>query len=106
MVHILSCSAAERHRSCDTYSCISPGRHGRGVDSAQRTPPPRDHVGPDKGRIQPTMGHDQPSTRLVRYWTVPGHSQVALGLHICPVLGWIDDSRRGRLGMGLPGLGR
>lgn len=24
MVHILPCSAAERHRSCDTYSCISP----------------------------------------------------------------------------------
>lgn len=25
MVHILPCNAAERHRSCDTYSCISPG---------------------------------------------------------------------------------
>lgn len=28
MVHILPCSAAERHRSCDTYSCISPEHEG------------------------------------------------------------------------------
>ena len=26
MVHILPCNAAERHRSCDTYPCISPVR--------------------------------------------------------------------------------
>lgn len=28
MVHILPCSTAERHRSCDTYSCISPQSEG------------------------------------------------------------------------------
>lgn len=36
MVHILPCSAAERHRSCDTYSCISPGGDLKGLNGRSR----------------------------------------------------------------------
>lgn len=28
MVHILPCNALQRHRSCDTYTCVSPYGYG------------------------------------------------------------------------------